>query len=215
METINENILFASLNLPTPNRGDWLDWVKSVDNSLWRVDTFRNSSALALMTSGGVGTAEDIQAQNFLGNDYSWTPWTCKSIIDYFDAYIFPWLGTRTRVLILKTPSKSRNHEHVDCSPREFGSKQHKLRIVISGNTSSLYFLTKMGNINIPETDKPFLMEGSWPHGMINNTWQTKYTICVGTPWRGSKIYPEFEKIMLKSDYTPVDFENRFFSPKY
>jgi hypothetical protein len=54
----------------------------------------------------------------------------------------------------------------------------------------------------------PFLMDGGWPHGMINNTDEVKVTLALGSPWLGRDHYDNFNLLLNRNDYTmPVDLK--------
>jgi hypothetical protein len=93
------------------------------------------------------------------------------------------------------------NYEHIDCDPHELNTKQHKFRIVLQGRTDTLYFITNQGNLSAPNIDGPFIMDGGWPHGMINTTDQVKVTLAVGAPWIGNEMYDNINPLMYRSSY--------------
>ena len=113
---------------------------------------------------------------------------------------------------MLRTLPGGANNEHIDCSPSEIGTIQLKLRIVLQGSASTLYFVNRDNqHYFIHETKNFFLMDGSWPHGMNNNSEYMKYTLCLGAPWTQSDFYPLFEKIILKDQLNlPVDLKKYY-----
>jgi hypothetical protein len=97
------------------------------------------------------------------------------------------------------------NNEHIDCRLEEIGSRQHKFRIVLQGRTGTLYFKTKKGNIFVPDIEESFIMDGGWPHGMINDSLELKLTLAAGAPWTGYDFYDNVETLMFKEDYSLPD----------
>jgi hypothetical protein len=207
-------LLAATVNLPDFDRAASLSQIQQIDESNWFWEPYRGTSMLPLMTMGGKGgksgTSNFRTKQSFLWCDYVPT-----SIQKWFDDIVFPWMGMRTRVMILRTQPGAANFEHIDCSPSSFGTLQHKFRVLLQGKTDTLYFITKTDKIFLFDTNKPFIIDGSWPHGMVNNTSDVKYTIAVGAPWCGNDRYLNLsnemycEKTLLPKNYT------KYFDPKY
>ena len=200
---MHENILFADLDLPAFPSLSALSFIKSASPEHWLQDSYRNSNVLPIMTNSGLATLSAMQSQTDNSDAYKWTQWAHPEMIEYFEEYFWPWLGRRTRVTILRTAPNQKNHEHIDCSPTEIGTIQLKLRIVLQGKSDSLYFIDDSGtHIPVARTSHPFLMDGSWPHGMENLGNEEKYTLCLGAPWRKSDKYPLFHSMLRKSDFS-------------
>ncbi len=211
---INQDFLFAGLNLPTMSCEQALAELALVPETAWIWDAYRETKMLPLMTQTGEASASAV-GELYLKSDFLWTSNAPKVIKDYFEQHIFNWLKPRPRIMILKTEAHCKNKEHIDCAPNVFHLRQHKLRYVIQGNSDTLYFITKQGNITIPNTNQPFLINGAWPHGMHNNGDLPKYTICVGAPWSGADHYPQLNLILPSAPYElPEHYEN-YFDPKY
>lgn len=199
----HEDILFAVLDLPPFPSASALSLIKSARTEDWLKDSYRNSNVLPLMTNTGLATLSAMQSQTDNSDAYQWTQWAHPEMIKYFEDFFWPWLGRRTRVTVLRTAANQKNHEHIDCSPSEIGSLQLKLRVVLQGKSESLYFIDDQGaRIPIGSTTHPFLIDGSWPHGMENIGNDEKYTLCLGAPWRQSEHYPHFYSMLKKSDFT-------------
>lgn len=130
-----------------------------------------------------------------------WTDLAPKVIIDWCENHMFPWMGERTSVLVLITEPGVANHEHFDCRPEELHTRHHKARIVLQGKTSTLYWVTDQGKIPAPDVDGPFLMDGAWPHGMINTENETKFTLVFGSPWTGKEHYDDITIIQHRSQF--------------
>ena len=111
----------------------------------------------------------------------------------YLTENIIPWMKPFGRVMILKTPPGEQSAPHIDCRLEDFSVIQPKLRIVLQGTVPSLYFITKDGEVT-PKSNhlgRPFLMDGRWPHGMRNDFRDYKYTVCIGSPWKGDGLVSE------------------------
>ena len=90
--------------------------------------------------------------------------------------------------MIICTRAGEENPPHIDCSPDKFDKTlQHKWRMVLHGDVDSLYYITETTPDKeiIPANvkERPFMMSGSWPHGMRNNSNQMKFTLAMGSPW--------------------------------
>jgi hypothetical protein len=207
---VNQDFLFASLKIELPDRKTMRVELEKVLPENWVWDVYRSCSMLPIMTTDGEATYEGInrlpESHGISETNFRWTEFAPESIRRYLEANVFSWMGGRARVMILKTLPHARNNEHIDCERHLLGTRQHKFRMVINGRSDTLYFITKAGNIPIPSTEYPFLIDGSWPHGMVNDCDEAKITLCVGAPWTGSDSYPEFEKIIGKDGYElPAD----------
>lgn len=190
-----DNIMFASIDMLVPDRNKILMEIDNVDEKYWFWESFRATSMLPLMTKNkGIGIDG---SSNKIEGEFNWTSFTPPTIVKWFDDIVFPFLGMKTRIMLLRTEPFAANNEHSDCGRDKIGTTQHKFRWVLSGKTSTLYFITKSGNIFAPETDSPFIMDGAWPHGMINNTNLRKYTIVGGAPWNGNSEYGNDINILL------------------
>jgi hypothetical protein len=204
-----DDMLFASVDLPSLDKELATQQVLAVDKSLWWWDKYRATSMLPLMTKEA--KAGVIGSSNSRGGDFQWLGHTPECIRVWFDTVVFPWMGTKTRVMALMTKPNFANEEHIDCDPHKMGTMQHKFRIVVHGKTSTLYFKTTKGDVNVPEVDGPFLMDGSWLHGMNNTTDDFKLTIAAGAPWNGNPQYDNVTNLMLKSDYEMPDNYKDYF----
>jgi hypothetical protein len=204
-----DDMLFARVNLPDFDQKRSLDEIMNVDRELWFWDTYRSTLMLPLMTRGAL--KGKVGTSNSRDGEYQWVDYTPQPLKDWFDNHVFPWMGMRTRIMALLTEPNFANAEHIDCDPHNMGTPQHKFRIVLKGKTDTLYFITKQGNVHVPDISGPFIMDGSWPHGMINSSDEHKLTIAVGAPWTGNPSYNNTVDLMKRSDYNmPDDFDKYF-----
>ena len=111
--------------------------------------------------------------------------------------------------MALITQPNFSNYEHIDCDPHELNTRQHKFRIVLQGKTDTLYFITDKGSITAPDIEGAFIMDGGWPHGMVNSTNEIKVTLALGAPWTGNDSYDNINLLMDRSMHNmPVDLTN-------
>ena len=208
-----KKMLFAELDLPLIDKLKTAQWLSEVSENYWLFDTYRQCFMLPLMTRNGKIKKSDMLQHNVLTDiiKFSWTNITPNFIKAYFEKNIFNWTKTKSRIVVIKTPSRKQNPVHIDCFPHTFNTIQHKLRIVVQGTSNSLYFETRKGKIWAPFTEKPFIMDGSWPHGMINNSNLCKYTICFGSPWTQSDYYPRLNALIsLTRKELPENYSKYF-----
>lgn len=197
---VNNNILFASVKLPVLDKLVAATQILAIPDRFSFWDDYRHTKMIPLMSKGGMKSSNDI------AGEFKWTAHTPKLISDWFDNVVFPWMGMKSRVMALITQPNAANYEHIDCDPHELNTQQHKFRIILQGQTDTLYFITNKGNIPVPNIDGPFIMDGGWPHGMINNTDGIKVTLAVGAPWTGNNFYDNVELLMSRTNYCmPAD----------
>lgn len=201
MNTPTDDLLFASIDsFPILDKKQAAKEILSLDDSLSFWDDYRYTKMFPLMTKNGIkGVAGAIS--NSKAGDFQWTPYAPKVIVDWFEDYVFPWLGTKARIMALITQPGVANHEHIDCESTEIHTRQHKFRIVLQGKTSTLYWMTSNGNVYAPDTEKAFIMDGGWPHGMVNTTDEIKVTLALGVPWTGKDNYNDITIIQNRNDY--------------
>ena len=196
---MSDDLLFSTVDLPEFDYTQASEDILKVNKEFWFWDTYRTTNMLPLMTMGG--KPGQFGAGNNRNEPFQWLWYTPSVIKNWFDDYVFPWMGQRSRVMALMTQPDFANSEHIDCDPEFMGTRQHKFRVVIQGRTDTLYFITDKGNVSAPNISGPFIMDGSWPHGMYNNTDGVKLTIAVGAPWTGNDTYTNTKDLMLKSQY--------------
>ena len=204
-------ILFASLSLPEFPTSECLRFLQGASEMDWIYDSYRDAKILPLMTSTGGADIEAMKAQCKDSSQYQWTKHAPPQMKDYFDQHMWNWLGTRARMSVFRTAPGHQINEHIDCSKEAHGSIQLKLRFVLQGRSDSLYFIHEGGRFFAPETRSFFLIDGSWPHGMVNSERSEKYTLCLGAPWVRALEYPAFESVVSKDSFQkPRDFKKYF-----
>lgn len=200
-----DDILFAAVDLPLLDRAAAARAILDIDDSYSWWDTYRSTKMYPLMVKQGK------IVDNRQTGEFFWHECAPTIIREWFDSVVFPWLGCRSRIIALVTQPNFSNSEHIDCEPNEVGSLQHKFRIVLQGETDTLYFNTDNGSIPAPKTGGAFIMDGGWPHGMTNNSDQVKVTIALGSPWTGREHYDNINILQRRSDYRmPQDLSPYF-----
>ena len=203
-------MLFAKVHLPMLDKAQATTDILSVDRELWFWDPYRATLMLPLMTKGGQEKANG--ASNGRQGNFEWTSYTPDIVKTWFDTIVFPWMGMPTRVMALKTESNSSNKEHIDCDFNKMGTQQHKFRIVLHGSVATLYFKTSKGDVYVPAIEEPFIMDGSWPHGMNNSTDDFKLTLAAGAPWNGNDRYDNIDIMMNRSDHLMPKYIDQYFN---
>jgi hypothetical protein len=194
-----DKIMFAEVNFPLLDKVSATSEILAIPKKFSFWDDYRNTLMIPLMSKS------EISASNNISGEFKWAAYAPKIIVDWFDEFVFPWMGMKSRVMALITQPNFSNYEHIDCDPHELNSRQHKFRIVLQGKTNTLYFITDKGNISAPEIQGPFIMDGGWPHGMINDTNEIKVTLALGAPWTGNDKYDNINLLMDRSIYRMPD----------
>lgn len=197
-ESIINNLAFLPLSLPVFKVTEQL--IKKlkelyIDHSL--NDEYRNCKHIPIYITDGKDN------KNYTGNfDLDWTEQSKQlpEVVEYIKENIFPWAKPMGRIMIICTKSYETNPIHIDCSPSKFDNTlQHKFRVVLNGTVDSLYFLNNNTEVKPEEIgNKPFLMSGSWPHGMKNNFNDMKFTLAMGAPWE-TNLTDEYKKLVIDS----------------
>ena len=127
---------------------------------------------------------------------------------------VFPFLGGKGNVTIIKTtPGEKLNH-HIDSAAKEYGTTQYKFRWVINGRTDTLFFFDKNEVKHyIPNIDT-YIINGAHPHGMENIGNDIKYTLCVGAPWKPNKTFLENIKILPKKYLSLPELKAEWTDPR-
>ncbi len=199
--TDSEDLLFATLDsVKLPDKAQAAREILSLDDSLSFWDNYRYTKMYPLMNK--TGDASSQGSDNRKSGEFTWVPHAPKIMVDWCEDHLFPWLGSKSRVMALVTEPGVANYEHIDCSRNELNTRQHKIRIVLQGRTDTLYWLTDKGKVHAPDVGQAFVMDGGWPHGMINTDALPKVTIAIGAPWTGQDKYNAVTILQRRSDYT-------------
>lgn len=203
------DLIFATLNIPAPPP-EFLAWVKSQEEPRWWWDSYRTCHMLNLYTTGqgesGASTAR-----------LRWQQGVPDFFIRYMEDNVWPIIDGPTRTIIIRTLGPDGgNADHIDCMRSQFGTIQHKLRVVLEGYTDGLYFLNGTERRFIPHVDQNvwYLIDGSWPHGQRNEGVGYKYTLCLGAPFNGHEDlsrYPIKDILISKSELKLPDNLDDYF----
>lgn len=214
------DLLYAKLPIYFQNFNESLNHYKNVDDDKWYWDSYRTVRMLPLFTPGGA--IDKKGSQNKKNSELNWTTYADDDTIKFFEENVFPWLDKKGRIILLKTPPGESLATHIDCSREVFGTRQHKLRIVLQGEVNSLTFVTKSCETQPPSDHRNlFVMDGSWPHYMKNTFNDWKYTICLGAPWDGGPT-DEYNKLLENAEHIlridrnqlPDNYEQYFEDPE-
>jgi hypothetical protein len=175
-------LIYMPVDIPNPP--DVSKFFDTIDYKDMLVDTYRTCYHIPIMDSNGI--LSDFAKE-------------CDEFVNWLEDHVFAW-SRPARMRIITTPPGEKNAPHIDCSPKKFGTLQHKFRYVFRGNISSLTFINNDQKVSIPSVDKCYLMDGSWPHEMINNTNDRKYTLTLGAPWEPQLDEEKYLQI-LKTSY--------------
>lgn len=204
------DILFASVDsIPIIDKEKAASDILAIPDQYSWWDEYRGVKMIPLMTKNG--EIAMLGSSNMRPGEFVWTPFAPKILVDWFEEHVFPWLGAKSRIMALLTKPGVSMLPHLDCNKSELNTLQHKFRIVLQGKTSTLYWLTDKGIVNAPETDKPFIMDGGWPHSMENTTDEIKVTIALGAPWNGKDNYTDVTLMQNRNHYAmPSDMDHLF-----
>ena len=214
------DILYAKLPILFDKHQESLDYYKSIDDDKWYWDSYRTVRMLPLYTPNGA--IDKTGSQNKKNSELDWTVYAEKNTVDFFEEKVFPWLDKKGRIILLKTPPGESLATHIDCSREVFGTRQHKLRVVLQGEVNSLTFVTKSKEVQPNYNHRNlFVMDGSWPHYMTNTFKDWKYTICLGAPWDGgptedyTKLLEQTEDLIkLDKSQLPNNYRDYFEDPE-
>ena len=207
------DILFASVDaIPLFDKKQAAAEILSLDKKYSFWDDYRFTRMFPLSTKnaalGRAGTS------NMNQGEFSWTDLAPQSIVDWCENYVFPWIGMRTRVMALLTEPGVSNYEHFDIDPFQLNTQQHKFRIVLQGNTNSLYWCTDQGTVAAPDIESAFIIDGGWPHGMTNVGDEIKVTLALGSPWQGNDQYSDDITILQNRNHYRMPADISSYWPK-
>jgi hypothetical protein len=178
MINVYEKLLFCPINFPPPP-AEIVGIFDEIPYDRMKEDVYRNCFHIPILTS-----------------DYKWTEFSdlVPELKLWLEEHIFDWCYGK--IMVITTPPGALNPLHIDCAPHEMFTPQHKFRVVLQGETSTLKFVTKNGDMSVPNIDRPFIMSGNWPHYMHNQSDKRKYTIAIGKPWLPSINNARYRSIL-------------------
>lgn len=206
--TDSDDLLFATIDsIPIPDCTLAAKEILALSDNLSFWDDYRCTKMYPLMNR--TGTTSRQGNNNNQDGEFVWVDHAPKTTVNWCEDYLFPWLGTKSRVMALVTQPGAANYEHIDCQRHELNTRQHKVRLVLQGHTDTLYWITDQGRVAAPQVQQAFVMDGGWPHGMVNDAAQPKVTIAIGAPWSGKNSYDDITILQRRSQYTmPQDIDH-------
>lgn len=220
-----KDILFAPLKLPISNEDIR---TSQEEHKLKEIVSFyseyRTCRMIPLRTSLGSCDPKVIADKN---QTHEWTaniqymPHTKKILEEHF----LPIVGENCRIITLCTPPHSVVKAHYDCSEETYDQVQLKMRLVIKGETDSLWFLGPNHNKIFTPKDLPlYVINGAHPHGAVNKSDEEKMTICLGGHFTGmgsemnrllEESYLNQAKNWITHQEVPRQFIKKLFQKNY
>ena len=190
IEKIIENLLYIPLDIPKPPAG-CIDGIENIPTSMMKWDEFRNCYLIPI--------AIDYREERKI----EWFEPFCErfpKLVNWLKEEVVPVTGFGRTLIIVTAPGET-NAPHIDAAPETFKDiLNQKFRYVLDGNVSDLEFLTDTDDtIRLPEIDKPFMMNGKWPHKMTNTHSYTKYTLGIGWPWEPAVDDKSYQSLIKKA----------------
>lgn len=149
-----------------------------------------------------------LRTMNFATGLGSWNQLTPPTVRDWSEKHVFPWIGYSTKVVALIAQPNCDGKVHIDCAQSEIGTRQHRFRLMLQGNTSDIYFATDGGIVHAPDIAESFIMDVGHPHSMRNTCNEPAVLLAYGYPWSGKDHYDseQVRSCLSKSNYKlPTD----------
>ena len=176
------NLIYLPVDVPNPPKGA-VEFFDTIDYKDMIVDTYRTCHHIPIMDKDGTFSSEAKEV---------------KGLVEWFENEIFTW-SMPARMRIITTPPGGHNACHIDCSPDRIGTWQHKFRYVFQGDRTTLIFNNKEEDVRIHDVDKCYIMDGAWPHEMLNTTNKRKYTLTLGAPWEPQSDDKKYVEVLQRS----------------
>lgn len=200
-ELKNTILDIAAMRLNFPISDDLISVMRaeleSVPDEHWYYCTFRKAFLICLYGNEDVNDKHNMQ----------WLPQAdhCPWIKRFCETHIFPMTTVRPRIIIIRTFPGMEMALHTDCYPHEMKKLEPKLRLIIKGQKSTLYFINERGEeVHVPADWNAYIMSGATIHGM-KNVDEEKFTLCFGDPWVGddlqNDVFAEFMAEQIKQNY--------------
>jgi len=201
MEKLDFTFCALDLDISDVEITSMLKEIKTVKEDFWYKDNFRGCYILPLINGGGTTGAPPKGVMRDEGNMvYTEAIKNCNLIEDVILQKIFPFMGMKTRVSVLRTKKDHGLNVHVDSGKHRLNTIQHKFRIVLNGEIDKLFFLDENNEkIFAPNDYNSYVLDGTHPHA-IDPGKEEKITICFGTPWTGNETV-EYNKLIQQSPH--------------
>jgi hypothetical protein len=172
-------LIFLPLDMPSPP--DILDILIEEDKDLYHCG-YKQSDIIVMYDKGTHYPIMDKIPE--------FKEWVNKELL--------PWTGDGSVCVIITRPGDTMA-THIDCEPAKFHTLQHKFRYVYKGNTTDLRWKRKNDWVHANPVNEPYMISGRWPHGLVNTTNETRYTLCLGAPWESDLADDKYRKMLEKS----------------
>lgn len=216
MTDYDKNLLFGKVNIVGLDKETATKDMLAVNSDHWFWDEYRTCRVISLLDVPYNFKPDYVKRNSNPSNTdkdfvWQWKSYTPPIIIDWFEKSVFPWMGSKAGIIALLTEPGCEIKPHIDCGKLEIGSCQHKFRYVLQGKTNSLYFVTKNGRVPAPLIEDPYIVDGTWPHGMTNNHSDFKLTLAAGNPWIGKKYHDDVDILLTRNKEDLPDHLFNFF----
>lgn len=206
------NFVFSGLNIQPPPREKIIQELREIEEEHWRWDQGLGSHVLPIVSYEGKNICGYVETQAGLYSSPDNIDWSktyqTPALSDYIENHFFNWMSTRGKVHILRTPVNSHMYIHYDCREGSEMQPRPKLRFTLQGDTSDIFFLDSNSEDDkrfCPSVETPFIIDGAWPHAIINSGQKIRYTVTIGSPWKATDLdygpllqEPNVEKELLK-----------------
>lgn len=174
------------LNIDKATIETMLSEVRNVNQEHWYWDSFRGCSILPLINGNGTTGAPNGILRSKGDMTYTEASYECSTTVNTIENKVFDFMDIRTRVSVLKTQSNKGLNIHIDTGKKTLETRQHKFRIVLSGEIDKLFFLDSNNQKQyVPNDYNCYVLDGTHPHSIDPGN-EEKITICFGTPWTGN-----------------------------
>lgn len=215
--------VFSNLELKAPPKKTILNEIETIPLYTWKWDPYLGSYVLPVYTYQGSGMCswqEKKQGINSHSQDLNWTrKFNLPILSRYIEDHLFSWMEQPGRVNILATPEKTNMNIHYDCRKGSQYQARPKLRVILNGSTSDIFFLnsrSKNHRTHAPSVDSAFIIDGSWPHGVVNTSKGMRVTIAIGSPWEGHRDFiPKLGSQNLLKEHISIPYYSEYFLDKY
>ncbi len=174
------------------------------DLSGWYPDEFRASHILRLWPQKNYETEKKPSNLMVSGlvTSSALLPWTEAAVqmpeaCRILESCFFSWMKPLPRCCILHVAPNTSIPVHVDIAPSNTSKLELKLRLVLDGDTSGIFFLNKSGEkLFINEHHDAFVLNGSMPHGYAA-TKKGLTMLVMGYPWNGANNMMQLSDLIL------------------
>ena len=160
---------------------------------------YRTCEMIPIYTPKGSVDPDSIRANGHLNLDWTAEAARFPVLREFLQTKFLSFLNIAPKIVALRSSPYGEIYPHIDCSEKKYSTRQHKLRICLSGDLNGLYFLSeKREKVFVSGSSRVYVIDGSHPHGAINQSKEKKITICLGAPWEG-RDHREYEELLVES----------------